>query len=270
MLKKLWKNWNDKNDAKLRAQHLTRDAELGKPSQATLNSRAVQAAYKGYWKTALAAIDDGAEVNQPIHSKQTFNGNAGSYTFEDTVALTSVALQERNGAALAGLLDRGANKDFIASHSTNGRERKQSLAEYAALNGQQDMLAILIERGVAQESLNGALAVAARTKSYTPLVTQLLDAGAKGYEAALFAAEEAKNSDAILLIRAAQKKNPEMPVVEKDARFDTLASVLGDASPEERAKLLAGLQHKFAAANDGRSIDTPAATKPANKSALRP
>ncbi len=34
MLKKLWKKWNDKNDAKLRAQHLTRDAELGKPSQA--------------------------------------------------------------------------------------------------------------------------------------------------------------------------------------------------------------------------------------------
>ncbi len=270
MLKKLWKNWNDKSDAKLRAQHEKRDAELGKPSQTTLNNRAVQAAYKGYWKTAIAAIEDGADVNQPINSKTTFNGNAGSYTFEDKISLTCIALQERNGAALAALLDHGADKDFIASHSTNGRERRQSLAEYAALNGQQDMLAILIERGVAQASLNGALAIAARQKSYSPMVTQLLDAGARGYESALFAAEDAKNDDAIRLIRAHQKTHPEMPVVEKDARFDTLASVLGDASPEERAKLLAGLQHKFAQANDGRSIDTPAPAKPANKTALRP
>lgn len=270
MLKKLWKNWNDKNDAKLRAQHVKRDADLGKPSQTTLDSRAVQAAYKGYWNTALAAIDDGANVNQPVNSKTTFNGNAGSYTFEDKISLTLIAMQERNAVALTALLDRGADKDFIASHSTNGRERKQSLAEYAALNGQTEILAILIERGVAQASLNGALAIAAREKSYGHIVTQLLDAGARGYETALFAAEDAKNDNAVRLIRAHQKTHPEMPVVEKDHRFDTLASVLGDASPEERAKLLAGLQHKFAQANDGRATDTPAAAKPGSKTALRP
>lgn len=270
MLKKLWKNWNDKNDAKLRAQHEKRDADLGKPSQTTLNSRAVQGAYKGYWKTALAAIADGADVNQPVNSKSTFNGNAGSYTFEDKISLTFIAMQERNAGALTALLDLGADKDFIASHSVNGRERRQSLAEYATLNGQTEILAILIERGVAQASLNSALAIAAREKSYGHIVTQLLDAGARGYENALFAAEDAKNDNAIRLIRAHQKKNPEMPVVEKDNRFDTLASVLGDASPEERAKLLAGLQQKFAAANDGTTTEAPAAAKPANKTALRP
>lgn len=270
MLKKLWKNWNDKSDAKLRAQHEKRDADLGKPSQATLNSRAVQAAYKGYWKTALAAIDDGADVNQPVDSKSTFNGNAGSYTFEDKISLTLIAMQERNASALAALLDRGANKDFIATHTINGRERRQSLAEYAALNGQTEILSILIGRGVEQTSLNGALAIAAREKSYGHIVTQLLDAGARGYETALFAAEDAKNDNAIRLIRAHQKTHPEMPVVEKDNRFDTLASVLGDAAPEERAKLLAGLQHKFAQANDGRATDTPATSKPASKTALRP
>lgn len=270
MLKKLWKNWNDKNDAKLRAQHEKRDAELGKPSQQTLNIRAVQAAYKGYWKTALAAIDDGADVNQPLDSKSTFNGNAGSYTFEDKISLALLAMQERNPAALTALLDRGADKDFIATHSINGRERRQSLAEYAALNGQTEILGILIERGVAQNALNGALAIAVREKSYGHIVTQLLDAGARGYETALFAAEDAKNDNAIRLIRAHQKTHPEMPVVEKDHRFDTLASVLGDASPEERAKLLAGLQHKFAQANDGTQTETTAAPKPGNKSALRP
>lgn len=270
MLKKLWKNWNDKNDAKLRAQHVKRDADLGKPSQTTLNSRAVQAAYKGYWNTALAAIDGGADVNQPVNSKTTFNGNAGSYTFEDKISLTLIAMQERNTGALTALFDRGADKDFIASHTINGRERRQSLAEYAALNGQTEILAILIERGVAQASLNGALAIAAREKSYGHIVTQLLDAGARGYETALFAAEDAKNDNAVRLIRTHQKTHPEMPVVEKDNRFDTLASVLSDASPEERAKLLAGLQHKFAQANDGRTTETPAGAKPANKTALRP
>ncbi|MCC7038497.1 MAG: hypothetical protein IT560_14505 [Alphaproteobacteria bacterium] len=247
MLKKLWKNWNDKNDAKLRAQHEKRDAELGKPSQQTLNNRAVHAAYKGYWKTALAAIDDGADVNQPINSKTTFNGNAGSYTFEDKISLTRVAMQEKNPAALAALLDRGADKDFIATHSTNGRERRESLAEYAALK------------------------IAAREKSYTDIVTQLLDAGAQGYEAALFAAEEAKNSDAILLIRAGQKKNPETTAgLPEDARLENLHALLRDATPEQRVKMLEALQEKFAAAVDGTKAETPPAPKPANKAALRP
>lgn len=272
MLKKLWDKWTDKNDAKLRAQHEKRDAELGKPSQATLNNRAVHAAYKGYWKTALAAIDDGADVNQPVDSKTTFNGNAGSYTFEDKISLTLIAMQEKNPAALSALLDRGADKDFIATHSTNGRERKQSLAEYATLNGQTEILGILIARGVAQSSLNSALVIAAREKSYGHIVTQLLDAGAQGYEAALFAAEEAKNSQAILLIRAGQKKNPETTAaLPEDARLETLTSLLRDASPEQRVKMLEALQEKFAAvANDGTKAETTPAPKPANKTALRP
>lgn len=271
MLKKLWKNWNDKNDAKLRAQHEKRDAELGKPSQQTLNNRAVHAAYKGYWKTALAAIDDGADVNQPLNSKSTFNGNAGSYTFEDKISLTLVAMQEGNPAALTALLDRGADKNFIATHSINGRERRESLAEYATLNGQRENLAILIERGASQESLNGALKIAAREKSYTDIVTQLLDAGAQGYEAALFAAEEAKNSDAILLIRAGQKKNPETTAaLPEDARLENLHALLRDATPEQRVKMLDALQEKFAAAVDGTKTETAPAPKPANKAALRP
>ncbi|HYD19731.1 MAG TPA: hypothetical protein VEF76_14765 [Patescibacteria group bacterium] len=271
MLKKFIHNWHDRNDEKRLAAHQERDAELGTPSKERLNQRARAAAESGYWKTALAAIDAGADINQPLESAWHHRGNAGIYHFEHKISLAMLALEQNNTGALSALLSRGADRDFVATHTTNGTVRRQSLAEFAALNGQPESLKILIEAGVAQPNLDAALAIAAKEKKYLPLVAQLLDAGAKGYEPALFAAEKENNKEAIRLIKAARTKKPEgLPDAKSDERLNALAAIIESAPPQERARLIKGLAEKFAAANDGANATQNGASVHAHKTALRP
>lgn len=247
MLKQLWKKYKNSQDEKLLAEYKARDAELGTPTKETLNERAAKAAEKGLWKTAIAALDQGADVNMPLQWKQFYGTGGGGLNFENNYSLTFVAIKQNNTGALEVLLGKGADTSFVGSDSVNERIYKYSLPEYAAHNGKSESLALLLSKAkFGQKALNGALKIAAGEKSYFGMTQNLLDNGAQGYEAALRAAERNKNNKAVAAINAVKAKKPETLVAYTDStKADALATILENASADERRKLIAGLQAKF-------------------------
>ena len=135
MLRNLWKNWKNARDEKRLAQHQERDARLGTPTKATLDERAKQAAEKGYWKTALAAIDQGADVNQTV----TFDYSDRSYVNIRTHSLLHVAIEQDNVTAVESLLARGARQDAVGTITNRvgpwGGDRRYAPVEFAAHQG---------------------------------------------------------------------------------------------------------------------------------------
>lgn len=233
MITKLWNKWKNSRDEKLLAKFKARDAELGTPTKETLNDRAAEAADKGYWKTALAAVEAGADVNAPLQWVQVYNSisdrlggglGGGRLAFEENYSLTFLAIKQNNPQALQSLLEKGADTGFIGSSSVNERTHKYSLAEYAALNGSSLALDVVLEKGnPSQAALDGALAITATTKEYLSMTETLLIKGAKGFDAALRKAEITDNKKAILLIRKAEQKAA--PTAEAPSAFDASATI---------------------------------------------
>lgn len=204
MIAKLWKQWKNSRDEKQLAAYAARDAQLGTPTKETLTDRAVQAARSGYWKTAIAAIDAGADVNTPVNDDLRFEKMTIAYR----KSIAHLAAEQNNAAAMDMLLERGASRTFVGSVTVSGQPPvKYTVLEYAVLQGAKDTTALLLQRGGnPQEALDGALKIAAREKSYTGMTQALLDAGAKDFDGAQRAAEVYKNDAAIPLIKGAAKK----------------------------------------------------------------
>ena len=205
----LWKKWKNSRDEKQLAKYQALDAELGTPTKETLNERAKNAADKGYWKTAIAAVDEGADVNAPLKWKQFFPSTQhGSFEFEKNYSLAFAAVEQDNAAALDALLKRGANRDFVGTSRVNEKENSYSLPEYAALQGAKKSLNTLLASGdFKQEALDGALVIAAGEKTYIGMAEALLAKGAQASDKALRAAELRNNKPAILLLKGALKKS---------------------------------------------------------------
>lgn len=216
MLNNLWKKFVNWRDEKSLAKYAARDAELGTPTKETLNERAIAAAEKGHWKTALAAVEAGADVNVPIKFKQFYGTRGGGLKFNDDYSLAHLAARQNNAGALQSLIEKGANTGFIATYRVNEREYKYSLAEYAALNGAMQALDVVLEKGnPKQEQLEGALKIAAGEPAYLLMTEVLLKKGARDFEGALRAAEKRENKKGILLLRRVQKKvaNADLPLM---------------------------------------------------------
>lgn len=204
----LWKTWKNYQDEKQLAKYAALDAELGTPTTETLNERAQKAADRGLWKTALAAVDAGADVNAPLTWKQFYPSTQhGSFDFEKHYSLAFAAIEQDNAEALAGLLKRGAKTDFTGTSRVNDKQISWTLPEYAAMQGAKKSLPVLLANAAfKQEALDGALVIAAGEKAYLGMAQQLLDKGAAPTEKALRAAELRNNKPGILLIKGALKK----------------------------------------------------------------
>jgi ankyrin repeat protein len=206
MFAKLWKQWKNSRDDKQLAEYAARDAELGTPTKATLEDRAADAARKGLWKTAIAAVDAGADVNMAVDNSFSFDRSKMEYKR----SLALFAAEQNNAEALSQLLDRGASQSFVGSVTVTGSyagKTEYTVLEFAVLQGAKECVEVLLKRGGnPQSALDGALKIAAREKSYIGMASSLLDAGAKGFEAAQREAEVHHNDKAIPLIKGAAKK----------------------------------------------------------------
>jgi hypothetical protein len=247
MLAKLWKQWKNARDEKQFAAYEKLDAELGTPTVETLNERARKAAEKGFWKTALKAVEQGADVNQPLHSKQFFSTSYGGFEFERNESLTFLAIAQNNGDALSALLKSGAKTDFTGTSRVNDTTHSYSLAEYAANNGAEKALAVVLSEGKPkQAALDGALAIAAGSNGYIKMAAALLDAGAQGFDAALRKAEVAKNKKAIMLIKSAKASAPAAATPDADTgAVAGLVSAIENIDAGNRRQLFETLQAKF-------------------------
>lgn len=265
MLAKLWKQWKNARDEKQFAAYEKLDAELGTPTVETLNERARKAADKGFWKTALKAVEQGADVNQPLHSKQFFSTSYGGFEFERNESLTFLAIAQNNGDALSALLKSGAKTDFTGTSRVNDNTHSYSLAEYAANNGAEKALAVVLSEGKpSQSSLDGALAIAAGSNGYIKMVSALLDAGAQGFDAALRKAEVAKNKKAIVLIKSVKVATPAAAAPDADTgAVAGLVSAIENIDAGNRRQLFETLQAKFG--NDFGAAAPKDADKDADK-----
>lgn len=269
MIKALWKKYVDSRDTKQLAEFQARDAELGTPTKETLNDRMIKAADKGHWKTALDAIDKGADIDARVKQEYSIvsNTQGGGYRFKSDLTIVFDAVKQDDTTALFKLLAKGADRFAAGFTSANGNRRDYTLIEYAVHNGAKNAAGFLLELDTKppQDALDRALALAAREKSYNDLVEKLLKAGAQGFDGALRSAELNNNKDAIRMIRAAQATAASAPASANDNdAYERIEQILKQVPPQLRPGIVDTLSRKFGDAQlpEVEKTATPVAPAP--------
>lgn len=231
-------------DERTLARHQKRDAELGTPTKETLNERAKHAALKGQWKTAIAAVRQGADPGT-VSKRDVGEWDSEHYP------LIFRAVQDGNAEAVKELLQLGASRFAKGTYIDFATHIQMSLPFIAAKEGTAEVLHVILEAGTGglQKEINDALAEAASRKRKIEMVKDLLAHGANNFDEALRAAEKANNADAVRLIRAreAELRGQPRQGVAEDRRVREIGEVLENADARDRRNILAALQKKFPA-----------------------
>ena len=213
-------------EAKVLADIRARDADVGVPTPSTLNDRLWTAATRGMWNVVDDCLQKSADVNEGLSVCKNWSSSnyfrpyskVEDYNYiSKEVPLLCIAAMRGETKAVENLLAQGADVDSY----------------YSGWNG-----------------TCSALYIAVRFKN-AEMVKLLCDNGADlTYDRALRLAEDKNYNDIIKIIRAEEAKRaqnggkplPVPPPTDAERVMGTLEKL----SDEERAKLLAAVNEKFA------------------------
>lgn len=222
-----WKEKRRKDkEAAWLAEIRARDAELGVPTKAMISDRLATAAIGGMWDVVDDCLQKGATLDQQIRISRNWDSSryCRAYVKADSegyqhpeVPLLCVAVMHNRMAAVKNLLAQGANVD-----SFYRREYGAGTPLYLAVKlNNPEMVKLLCDHGAS-------------------LV----------HEGPLRLAEQENYKDIIKIIRAEEAKralNKGKPLpVPPPTDAEKVMGTLEKLSDEERAKLLAAVNEKFA------------------------
>lgn len=227
----MFETWKAKRADSALEKIRARDADLGVPSTDTLHDRLWKAATSGMWNVVEDCLQKGSTVNETLNlSKYRIGGNYyRPYTKVESdtgssrgAPLLCVAAMQNDVKAAEMLLARGANP----SMGYSGRENYCSPLFIAARFGYGEMAQLLCDKG-------------ADLSNQQPLRV----------------AEKKGHSAVIKIIRAAEAQRGQGKPLPDAAPPVTPAEKVMDAfaklSDEDRAKLLAAVNEKFAPPKPG-------------------